>query len=135
MFLGVFLKNVRRFFASISSPFIRTRVCSAKNIQHWNGARAHVEFWWELLLQIQRQEQVLGILDAAFALTKQWHSPTLNFFNYFYFFLDWVSKNFITWSSKSPKTKGMVVLSAKLSISSHLQKPFAKPLVICKTHE
>ena len=29
----------------------------------------------------------------------------------------------------------MVVLSAKLSISSHLQKPFAKPLVICKTHE
>ena len=35
----------------------------------------------------------------------------------------------------SPHLQSMVVLSAKLSISSHLQKPFAKPLVICKTHE
>ena len=31
--------------------------------------------------------------------------------------------------------RSMVVTSAKLSISSHLHFPWAKPLVICKSHE
>ena len=32
-------------------------------------------------------------------------------------------------------SQNMVVTSAKLSISSHLHFPLAKPLVICKSHE
>ena len=46
-------------------------VYALRKIFNIEMGQGHMLNFDELLLKIQRQEQVLGILDAAFALTKQ----------------------------------------------------------------